>query len=385
MSVSIIVPCYNVAPYVEACLDSLVNQSLRNIEIICVNDGSTDVTPALLDAWAEKEDRIRVIHRENGGQALARNLGMDMAGGEYVGFVDPDDYVEPSMFARLVEEARRHGADVTACGYTSFSDGDGSVLEELSWSPAPGVDKGVQSDVMRTNSVWERMDVVTCNKLYRRDFLDRHGLRFETSFRSMEDDVLWLMVLAHATCLAVIPDRLYWYRRQRHGSVSQMLEAQERPLLLVAERLLHATEYWKKCGWLESGLERGWVLRALRHYLLVRLLNPGQPLPQLSEEEWGRLRGKCREWFALAGKRKRSGLSANGTLSYAGCWLLRRNIPASCPVRGGSFSPAAADGGDVTTGLKGSFPLAAVGNSFPADWFLTFCASLGLAGTPVLK
>lgn len=154
MSVSIIVPCYNVAPYVEACLDSLVNQSLRNIEIICVNDGSTDVTPALLDAWAEKEDRIRVIHRENGGQALARNLGMDMAGGEYVGFVDPDDYVEPSMFARLVEEARRHGADVTACGYTSFSDGDGSVLEELSWSPAPGVDKGVQSDVMRTNSVW---------------------------------------------------------------------------------------------------------------------------------------------------------------------------------------------------------------------------------------
>ena len=69
----------------------------------------------------------------------------------------------------------------------------------------------------------------------------------------MEDDVLWLMVLAHATCLAVIPDRLYWYRRQRHGSVSQMLEAQERPLLLVAERLLHATEYWKKCGWLESG------------------------------------------------------------------------------------------------------------------------------------
>ncbi len=213
MSVSIIVPCYNVAPYVEACLDSLVNQSLRNIEIICVNDGSTDVTPALLDAWAEKEDRIRVIHRENGGQALARNLGMDMAGGEYVGFVDPDDYVEPSMFARLVEEARRHGADVTACGYTSFSDGDGSVLEELSWSPAPGVDKGVQSDVMRTNSVWERMDVVTCNKLYRRDFLDRHGLRFETSFRSMEDDVLWLMVLAHATCLAVIPDRLYWSAR----------------------------------------------------------------------------------------------------------------------------------------------------------------------------
>ena len=266
MSVSIVVPCYNVAPYVEECLESLVNQSLQDLEIICVNDGSTDATPALLDAWARRDGRIRVIHRENGGQASARNVGMDTAAGEYVGFVDPDDYVEHAMFARLVEESRRHGADVTACGYTSFSDGDGSVLEELSWSPAAGVEKEVQSSMARAGSVWERMDVVTCNKLYRRDFLNRHGLRFETSFRSMEDDVLWLMALAHASCLAVIPDRLYWYRRRRRGSVSQMLEAQERPLLLVAERLLHATEYWKKCGWLESGLERGWVLRALRHY-----------------------------------------------------------------------------------------------------------------------
>lgn len=84
---------------------------------------------------ARRDGRIRVIHRENGGQASARNVGMDTAAGEYVGFVDPDDYVEHAMFARLVEESRRHGADVTACGYTSFSDGDGSVLEELSWSP----------------------------------------------------------------------------------------------------------------------------------------------------------------------------------------------------------------------------------------------------------
>ena len=333
MSVSIVVPCYNVAPYVEECLESLVNQSLQDLEIICVNDGSTDATPALLDAWARRDGRIRVIHRENGGQASARNVGMDTAAGEYVGFVDPDDYVEHAMYARLVEESRRHGADVTACGYTSFSDGDGSVLEELSWSPAAGVEKEVQSSMARAGSVWERMDVVTCNKLYRRDFLNRHGLRFETSFRSMEDDVLWLMALAHASCLAVIPDRLYWYRRRRRGSVSQMLEEQDRPLLLVAERLLHATAYWKKCGWLESGLERGWVLRALRHYLLVRLLNPGQPLPQLSEEEWGRLRGKCREWFALAGEAE--AFRTLGKWDFALCRML-----ASPPEHPGFLSRA---------------------------------------------
>jgi len=171
------------------------------------------------------------------------------------------------------------------------------------------------------------MDVVTCNKLYRRDFLDRHGLRFETSFRSMEDDVLWLMVLAHATCLAVIPDRLYWYRRQRHGSVSQMLEAQERPLLLVAERLLHATEYWKKCGWLESGLERGWVLHALWYYLLVHLVPAHKPLPRLTAGEWAQLHGQFREWFSLVeGTERLQGLDKWET---AFCRLLER--PAERP------------------------------------------------------
>lgn len=91
VSVSIIVPCYNVAPYVDACMDSLVRQTLRDIEIICVNDGSTDGTPVLLHAWEERDSRVRVIDRENGGLSVARNTGMELASGEYIGFVDPDD------------------------------------------------------------------------------------------------------------------------------------------------------------------------------------------------------------------------------------------------------------------------------------------------------
>lgn len=98
VAVSIIVPCYNVAPYLDACLDSLVNQTMPDIEIICVNDGSTDDTPALLSAWAGRDSRVRVIDRENGGQGAARNTGMDVAEGEYIGFADPDDYVEHSMY-----------------------------------------------------------------------------------------------------------------------------------------------------------------------------------------------------------------------------------------------------------------------------------------------
>lgn len=332
-AVSIIVPCYNVAPYLDKCMESLTLQTLGDLEIICVNDGSGDDTPAILRAWAERDGRIRVVDRENGGLSAARNTGMALAGGEYIGFVDPDDYVEHSMYGRLLEKARRSDADVTACGYTGFSDRDGSILEKWSLSPEEGVEENVQACVFQENAVWRRMAVVAWNKLYKREFLERNGLRFEPRFRQGEDDAFWLMVLAHASRLAVIPDRLYWYRRQREGAISLPWEEEGCPLPLVADRLLYATAYWKKCGWLESGLERGWVLRALRHYLLVRLLNPGQPLPQLSEEEWGRLRGKCREWFALAGEAE--AFRTLGKWDFALCRML-----ASPPEHPGFLSRA---------------------------------------------
>lgn len=304
-AVSIILPCYNVASYLDVCLESLVGQTLADMEIICVNDGSEDDTLGLLHAWAEKDGRIRVANRENGGLPTARNTGMDLASGEYIGFVDPDDYVERSMYARLLEEARRHDADVTACGYTGFSDQDGSVLEKWSLSPAAGVEEDVQSCIFQENAVWRRMAAVAWNKLYKREFLEGNGLRFEPRFRQGEDDAFWLMVLAHASRLAVIPDRLYWYRRQREGAISLAWEENGCPLPLVADRLLYATAYWKKCGWLESGLERGWVLHALWYYLLVHLVPAHKPLPCLSADEWAQLHGVFREWFSLVGGAER--------------------------------------------------------------------------------
>lgn len=97
-TVSVILPCYNVAPYLDQCLESLVRQTWESLEIICINDGSTDGTSAVLHSWAARDRRIRVVDRENGGQASARNVGMDMASGEYIAFADPDDYVEHSMY-----------------------------------------------------------------------------------------------------------------------------------------------------------------------------------------------------------------------------------------------------------------------------------------------
>ncbi|UQT46162.1 glycosyltransferase [Akkermansia muciniphila] len=99
--VSIIVPCYNVAAYVDSCLDSLVRQTLRNIEIICINDGSTDETWIHLLRWKEKDSRIILLNQRNAGVSAARNAGLDAARGLYVGFADPDDYMDPEMYSRL--------------------------------------------------------------------------------------------------------------------------------------------------------------------------------------------------------------------------------------------------------------------------------------------
>ena len=335
VAVSIIVPCYNVAPYLDACLDSLVNQTMPDIEIICVNDGSTDDTPALLSAWAGRDSRVRVIDRENGGQGAARNTGMDVAEGEYIGFADPDDYVEHSMYARLLEEARRHDTDITACGYTGFSDHDGELLEKWSRSPAAGVEENVKSSSFHLNTLWMRTDVVVWNKLYRKDFLNRHHLRFETSFRAAEDDVFCLMLLPHATRVAVIPDRLYWYRRQREGSISSSWDERGAPFMIAVERLMHATEYWKKVGWLDSGLAQGWVSQALRVYLLGHFLAQDYPLPQLSEAEW------------------LSGPWENGILPFAVCLPLRRKEPAGCHAHCGSSFPVAVGAAAVITKYAG--------------------------------
>ncbi len=296
-TVSIILPCYNVAPYLDKCLESLVRQTWEDLEIICVNDGSTDDTPAVLRGWAGRDARIRVIDRENGGLSAARNTGIDAATGEYVGFVDPDDYVDTSMYGRLVAEARRHEAQVAACGYVSFSDGDGKVLEECSHSPLGGVEEDARASLFHEDAVWKRMDVVAWNKLYKREFLESLGFRFEPSFRGGEDDVFWLMTLPHASRLAVIPDQLYFYRRKRAGSLSDVWDRDGWFYSMNMDRLEYVTAYWEKIGWLESAVRQGWLAHIMKRYLLAHVTSAEEIFRRLDEEERRELAARYRKWL----------------------------------------------------------------------------------------
>ena len=115
--ISIVVPAYNIAPYIEDCLDSILAQTYRNIEIVVVDDGSSDGTGEVLDRYAAEHDRVRVIHKANGGVTSARLCGVENARGEWIGFVDGDDRIEPDMYARLWANAEEAGADISHCGY----------------------------------------------------------------------------------------------------------------------------------------------------------------------------------------------------------------------------------------------------------------------------
>lgn len=296
-TVSIIVPCYNVAPYVDTCMNSLVNQTLRDIEIICVNDGSTDGTLAVLRGWAEKDARIRVIDQGNGGVSSARNAGMAVAGGEYIGFVDPDDYVDASMYARLVETARRHDAEVVACGYVFFSEEGGSVTEEGRYVPEEGFEPDSGNARFNGNPVWRRMRAELCNKVYRREVLQHYGLRVRLEFPAGEDYVFWMEFLPKASRLAVISDQLYFYRRKRAGSLTDLWDGDG---ALRMERLEYITARWKELGCWEEAVRKGWLAYAMKDGFLAYVCSPREEFFHLDAEKRDELSSRYRKWLQEA-------------------------------------------------------------------------------------
>lgn len=144
--VSIIVPVYNVENYLDKCIESIVNQTYENLEIILVDDGSPDNCPATCDSWAQKDSRVKVIHKENGGVSSARNAALDIASGDYIGFVDSDDWIEPDMYEILIKNAEEYDAEISRCaGFFDYDDRSEEYSETVSCTVCNGRDELVKS------------------------------------------------------------------------------------------------------------------------------------------------------------------------------------------------------------------------------------------------
>lgn len=208
--ISIIVPAYNVEQYIRKCLDSICNQTYRDIEIIVVDDGSTDGTGAVCDEFAERDERVTVMHCENGGLSIARNRALDRAHGELIGFVDSDDWVEPNMFQTLHDTLVDGNADISICSYYREKRGrikamysDGKVF---SMSPKQALSQLVIDKTFK-NYVW--------NKLYRRALFD--GVRFPEHM-CFEDAAVMYRLFIKAKVFKCVNKPLY-HHIYRTGSI----------------------------------------------------------------------------------------------------------------------------------------------------------------------
>lgn len=209
---SLVVPVYNVAPFLERCLASLAAQNLDSMEIVLVDDGSTDSCPAILARYADRHAQMRVIRQDNGGLSAARNTGLAHIGGEYVAFVDSDDWIEPGYYRRLLELVRTKDLEMAHGNAMYHFEGrrqDRPIyLDELSTDVMPG------REVLRRRLAEKTLLHMVWMHLYRRDFIERLGLRFVP--RLIHEDVLWTTrVFLEAQRVAYDPTPGYFYR-QRH-------------------------------------------------------------------------------------------------------------------------------------------------------------------------
>lgn len=213
--ISVIVPAYNNAPWLPRALDSLLAQTYENLEIIVVNDGSQDDTRAVLDAYAEKQDRIKTIHKENGGVTSARLRGVAEASGDWIGFMDGDDEIEPQMFARLWENAKAYGADISHCGHQIlFPDGRVGYVHNSKALRQQDHLTGLR-DLLDGGEIESSL----CTKLFRKELFAGLESWMDPAIKNNEDYLMNYYLFAQAKS-AVFEDICPYHYILRQGSAS---------------------------------------------------------------------------------------------------------------------------------------------------------------------
>ena len=247
--VSVIIPVYNTEKYLERCLDSLILQTLRDIEIICVNDGSTDGSLEILTDYSEKDDRIIIINQVNSGMSVARNVGIDNAKGEYIGFVDSDDFVEYGFYEKLYNSAKEEGADIACASIVRENEQKKKVLIEYN-------SKIVCEDV---KSKFENAKLPSCcfvwNKIYRRESLLNSGVKFPIGM-IYEDMVFTPNVLIEMDKMVTVPDVFYHYWKSRKSAIKIDTDKSRANKLEAKKYLLEVCRKNNICLTAKDSLER---------------------------------------------------------------------------------------------------------------------------------
>lgn len=225
-SISIIVPVYNVYDYLTRCLESIRNQTLKDIEVIIVNDGTKDTSQEIIDKYCVIDSRFKGYIKENGGLSDARNYGLKHAHGEYIAFVDSDDYIEPDMYELMYNKAKNENLDIVECDFTW--DYPKKIVEDKS-----NIVDNIIVDVR----------VVAWNKIYKKSLIDKTGIRFTKGVRY--EDVDWCYkLLANTSSFGTVNKCLYHYI-QRKNSIANTQNERVRDIFIVLDNTIN---YYKEKG-----------------------------------------------------------------------------------------------------------------------------------------
>ena len=220
--ISIIVPFHNVEKYISKCLSSLMYQTLEDIEIICINDASTDASKEIVQNYIENDGRIILLNIENmSGQSYARNLGLEVASGEYIGFVDSDDWVELDMFEKMYTRAKSGDTDITMCMAKLYDDKQQQFYTDDYYSLKPLERFG--DDVFAPCAAKDEIlniNVVLWNKIYKREFLQKNAFKFSNGY-IYEDLPFFFETYLKAERINILWEAPYYYRRNRVFSTMQ--------------------------------------------------------------------------------------------------------------------------------------------------------------------
>lgn len=216
--ISIIVPIYKVEKYIHKCINSILNQSLNDFELILVDDGSPDNCGEICDEYAENDNRIKVIHKNNGGVSSARNIGIDKALGEYIGFVDPDDYIDKNMYKLLYKSAKKNSADIVISSFSFIR----NCKEE-------------QQDISNNELIFDKYEAITkyfdmvypfnfsfmCNKLIKRELFN--DIRFNTNTLVQEDTEIMIKLYNKSKKISYIGQPLYFYELRSESATNNKI------------------------------------------------------------------------------------------------------------------------------------------------------------------
>ena len=212
--ISIIVPVYNVEKYLENCIESILNQTFKDFELILVDDGSIDNSGKICDIYKKKDSRIKVIHKNNGGLSSARNTGLDIACGKYVGFVDSDDSIHPKMYEVLYNLIEKYKSDISCCNYKYTYDISNQNHEELNLNEVIEMSNIESIEKLYDKDLGVKL-VVAWNKLYHKRLFDK--IRYKVG-RLHEDEFMAHRILYNSKKITYVDNELYYYL-QREGSI----------------------------------------------------------------------------------------------------------------------------------------------------------------------